>query len=68
MVSCNVLESMISSIIPTSCEASDISNLVHQSVDCFILSGETSYGAYPVKSIETLEKICRETEYQDVEL
>jgi pyruvate kinase len=44
IISCNVLESMVSSVLPTSNEASDISNLVAENVDCITLIGETAYG------------------------
>ncbi len=51
MVSCNILESMISSLIPTIPEIGEISSLVNDYVDGIILSSETTYGDYPIESI-----------------
>jgi pyruvate kinase len=39
---------MISSMIPTFSEMGDISNLVNEDVDSIILTGETTYGGYPI--------------------
>lgn len=57
MVSCNMLESMVSSLIPTIPEIGEISNLTNQYIDGFILSAETSFGENPIESIETLSRI-----------
>lgn len=48
LVSCNILESMISSPLPTIPELGEISNLVSEYVDGIVLSGETAYGDYPI--------------------
>lgn len=61
-VSCHILESMISGLFPTIPEIGEISNLVNDYVDGIMLSGETSYGDYPVEAIETLTRICIENE------
>lgn len=53
---------MVSSLLPTTCEVGEISNLVSDYVDGIILSGETSYGMYPIQAVETLSRICMETE------
>lgn len=66
MVSCNLLESMITSLIPTIPEIGEISNLVNQYIDCFILSAETSFGEHPIESIETLSRIIKEVERYQV--
>jgi pyruvate kinase len=39
---------MTSSMIPTFSEMGDISNLVNEDVDAIMLTGETTYGTYPV--------------------
>ena len=62
LVSCNILDSMVSSLLPTTCEVGEISNLVQDQVDGIILSGETSYGMNPIQSIQTLSRICMEAE------
>lgn len=48
LVSCNILDSMVSSLLPTTCEVGEIANLVSNYVDGIILSGETSCGMYPI--------------------
>lgn len=64
-VSCNILESMISTQLPTTTEVGEISNIIEQWVDGIILSQETTVGEYPVQCVETLSRICHETE-QDI--
>lgn len=61
-VSCNVLESMIGSLLPTTIEVGEIGGLVDQFVDGIILSQETTVGEYPVEAVETLSRICFEAE------
>lgn len=39
---------MITSLIPTFSEMGDISNLVNEDVDSIMLTGETTYGNYPI--------------------
>ena len=67
MVSCNILESMISSLLPTIPEIGEISNLTNEYIDGFILSAETTYGDYPIESIETLSRSCLEVEREQVQ-
>lgn len=62
LISCNVLDSMVSSMLPTMCEVGEISNLVSEFVDDIILSSETSFGSNPVEAIKTLGRICVEAE------
>ncbi|KAL4427499.1 hypothetical protein ABPG74_015202 [Tetrahymena malaccensis] len=62
LVSCNILDSMVSSLLPTMCEVGEISNLVNDYVDNIVLSSETSCGNHPVQAIKTLSRICVEAE------
>jgi len=62
LISCNILDSMVSSLIPTMCEVGEISNLVSDYVDDIILSSETSFGNHPIEAIKTLSRICVEAE------
>jgi pyruvate kinase len=50
---------MITSKIPTFSEMGDISNLINHDVDAIMLTGETTYGRFPIESIATLDRICR---------
>ncbi|MDE0519215.1 MAG: pyruvate kinase, partial [Candidatus Dadabacteria bacterium] len=62
IVATHLLESMIDNPIPTRAEVTDVSNAVYEEVDALMLSGETTTGKHPVKSIEHLDKIALKAE------
>lgn len=62
IVATQMMETMILSMSPTRAEVSDVANSVMDGADAIMLSGETSMGKYPVKVIETVQKIISKVE------
>src|SRR5215472_17735780 len=59
-----MLESMVSSRLPTRAEATDVANAVLDGTDAVMLSAESAIGQYPEEAVAMLAKIAAYTESQ----
>jgi len=57
-----MLESMVSSRLPTRAEATDVANAILDGTDCVMLSGESAMGKFPEEAVTMLAKIAEFTE------
>lgn len=62
IVATHMLESMISSPMPTRAEVSDVSHAIREQADAVMLSGETTTGAYPLESVNVFKNIIESME------
>jgi pyruvate kinase len=62
IVATHMLESMISSPMPTRAEVSDVSHAIREQADAVMLSGETTTGSYPLESVDVFKNIIESIE------
>ncbi|HEY4074190.1 MAG TPA: pyruvate kinase [Herbaspirillum sp.] len=62
VIATQMLESMISSPVPTRAEVSDVASAIYEGSDAVMLSAESASGAYPVQAIAMMDRIIAEVE------
>ncbi len=62
IVATHLLESMITSPVPTRAEVSDIASAVWSTADAIMLSGETTTGRYPLECVQFMKRVAGRVE------
>ena len=62
IIATQMMDSMIVNYNPTRAEVNDVANSIMDGADAVMLSGETSVGKYPVRVIESVQKIIHNVE------
>ncbi|MCQ9616837.1 pyruvate kinase [Paenalcaligenes niemegkensis] len=63
-----MMESMVSSTMPTRAEVSDVANAVLDHTDAVMLSAESAAGKFPVEAVAAMARICVGAEQEPVSI